>query len=233
MTRRVVLQGGRTFIQDQSFGTDVSSRRRSAATEGLGLRRRAHAHGRRRQLRQHPHGPVRASRSLCPAHSLPLPEHLDISFPLSWIYLGADRGDPRLSRGPPPALSPGSWSSEADAARIVDAPLRAAEEEVDGLHCLKIRVDHWTTAKDPPRRQYLWLAPERDYHCAQEESGISSEHEEMRVVAMRELASQHLVPRRRCRSRSESRMSRASRRSQGRREPDRDDRRRGRTRPAP
>ena len=36
----------------------------------------------------------------------------------------------------------------------------------------------------PPRRQCLWLAPGRNYHCVKEENPWS----EMRVVAMRELA---------------------------------------------
>jgi hypothetical protein len=43
-------------------------------------------------------------------------------------------------------------------------------------------VDRWYQPNQPPVTQYLWLAPERNYHCVKEES----QWHEMRVEELRE-----------------------------------------------
>ena len=43
------------------------------------------------------------------------------------------------------------------------------EEVVDGLRCVKVRVDRWSLLQGRPALQYLWLAPERNYHCVKEQ----------------------------------------------------------------
>ena len=74
------------------------------------------------------------------------------------------------------------------------------EEQLDGLRCLKIKVNRWYCSEDVPVLQYLWLALERNYLCVKEQMswpksmyGDLTLHE-MRVDEMREIAPGRLVP---------------------------------------
>src|SRR5262249_30173691 len=40
---------------------------------------------------------------------------------------------------------------------------------VDGLRCVKVRVDRWHYSRDVPALQYLWLAAERNFFCVKEQ----------------------------------------------------------------
>ncbi len=172
-TRRIVLQGGRSFILDQSFERMFATKvRRQEVSAYDGERTRTVVAGNSANIHLgrfvHP--------KLCPAHSLPL-AHADVGFPLS-VYLGgtgairADLGDP-----------PGNAGPRSLAGSIEVLPHFDGEEEVDGLRCLKIRVDHRASSNAPMLRQDLWLAPGRNYHCVKEQDTWH----EMRVLAMREL----------------------------------------------
>ncbi len=87
-------------------------------------------------------------------------------------------------------------SSIAIPFRTVEVRLEG-EEKIDGLRCLKIRVVHPTQQNRSQRfhrvfddqpdpfavNRYLWLAPERNYLCIQEESSDHRTHvDELRQV---------------------------------------------------
>src|SRR5262245_12960936 len=67
--------------------------------------------------------------------------------------------------------------------RNVQARLEG-EERIDGLRCVKVRVDRRDPAHRLPDTRLLWLAPERNYHCVKEQDPWF----EMRVRVLRELA---------------------------------------------
>src|SRR5262245_29710324 len=173
-TRRIVLQGGLTFFQEQAFERAFATKARHQEISAFdGDRTRTVVAGNSANIHlgrfEHP--------KLCPAHSLPL-AHVAVGLPLS-VYLGGTEAiHARL--GDPPG-GPDYWILGGS---LTIVPHFEGEEAVDGLRCLKIRVEHWATTKDPPRRQYLWLAPGRNYHCVKEEDPWH----EMRVVKLRELA---------------------------------------------
>ncbi len=122
-----------------------------------------------------------------PAHSLPL-AHYFVNFPLS-VYLGgteAIHADPKYTR----VLR--ESGTVYDFTRV--ATHLEGEEMVDGLHCVKIRVDRWHSSGGEPHLQYLWLATERNFFCVKEqvswpknEFGGGIDHE-MHVDQMREWA---------------------------------------------
>jgi hypothetical protein len=174
VTRRVVLQGGRASIQDQSFERMFATKVRHQEVSSFdGDRTRTVVAGNCANIHLgrfvHP--------KLCPAHSLPM-AHDDIGFPLSVYLSGTEAIHAHLGDVPDIA---GSWILMTSI-RIV--PRYDGEEEVDGLKCLRIRVEHWASTNRPPHQQELWLAPERNYHCVK----VRDPWHETRVGELRELA---------------------------------------------
>ena len=146
-TRRVVLQGDRIFFRHQAFervgAVEVSPR------GDLGLRRRADAHGGRRQLRQHPPGPMAAPGALSPRTACPWPT-TGSSFPLS-IYLGGTEAI-HAHLGVPPGGR--RFRAMADVFRRIEVRFEG-EEKVDGLRCVKLRVDRWFQPERPPMHRSI------------------------------------------------------------------------------
>ena len=68
------------------------------------------------------------------------------------------------------------------------------EDVIDGLRCFKIKVRRWHASEDTPDLQYLWLCPERNYHCLKEQVSHPNSMggdlliHEMHVDKLREIA---------------------------------------------
>ena len=157
-TRRVVLQGDRVWFQGESttrvFKTD---RRREELSAYDGERTRSVIAGNGANIHlgrfEHP--------DVYPAHTVPL-IHYRLNFPLSVYLSGGDaiHAHPKY----------GHFSRESGSVNEftkVEARVEG-EEQVEGLRCLKIRVNRWYYSKDVPVLQHLWLAPERNYLCIKE-----------------------------------------------------------------
>ena len=157
--------------------------------------------------------------------------HYRLNFPLSVYLSGGDaiHAHPKYGRFMRESGSVNEFTR-------VEARVEA-EEQLDGLRCLKIKVNRWYYSKDVPVLQYLWLAPERNYLCVKEQLswpksmfGDLPMHE-MRVDESPRDRAGPLVPdanhRRRLRSRSAASAENRHRQSH------RDRRREGRSRPAP
>ena len=127
-----------------------------------------------------------ATPGLVPAHSLPL-AHNGINFPLS-IYLSGTAAIHAYLRDPPGLVDSVPWQTF----RKVETHFEG-EEEVDGLRCLKVRVNRWYQPNQPPSTQYLWLAPERNYHCIKE-GPVRTWWYEMRVARAARGGARGLVP---------------------------------------
>ena len=97
-----------------------------------------------------------------PAHGLPL-AHYRVNFPLSAYLTGTDaiHAHPKYPRF---VRESGSVYEFTKVETHVEG-----EDMVDGLHCVKIRVDRWHYSKDVPAQQYLWLATERNHFCVKEQ----------------------------------------------------------------
>ncbi len=114
-----------------------------------------------------------------PAHSLPL-AHVKINFPLS-VYLSGTKAIRAHLKYPQELIDTDSMNTFAGV-----EPVFEGEEPLDGLRCLKVRLDRSV----PPHEitQFLWLAPERNFHCVQEQYVGPDKRvwHEMRVRELRE-----------------------------------------------
>jgi peroxiredoxin len=176
--RRVVFQGDRTFFRHEAFERIGPTRYRHEETSACdGERTRTVVAGNCANIHQgrwrHPF--------LFPAHSLSL-AHNSLNFPLS-TYLSGTRAIHAYLGDPPGLVDVFPWQTF----RKVESHLEG-EEEVDGLRCLKVRVDRWYQPNQPPARHYLWLAPGRNHLCIKEDREFAHYWYEMRVHELREAA---------------------------------------------
>src|SRR5262249_1031435 len=149
-TRHAVFQGGRTYFRLQTFERGFDTKFRREEISGYdGERTRTVVAGNSANIHlgrwQHP--------DLLPAHSLPLARG-DVGFPLS-VFLGGTEAIHAHS----------GYIGEMAEFGALDAfvevsPRPESEEVVDGLHCLKIRVERRYSA-NASALQELWLSPER------------------------------------------------------------------------
>jgi hypothetical protein len=173
-TRRVVLLGGRTYYQERAFEREFATKTRYQETSAYdGERTRTVVAGNCANIHLgrfvHP--------KLCPVHGLPL-AHDEVSFPLS-VYLGGSEAIHSYLGDPPDAARAGALGVFSGVAAHFEG-----EEEIDGLRCLKVRVERPSAGNQPPQQQDLWLAPERNYQCVKEQD----RWHEMRVAELRERA---------------------------------------------
>ena len=173
-TRRVVLQGDRHYIRYQAFERMPQIKLRwelISAYDGDRTRTVTTSNCANIHLGRFIHPEI------FPAHAIPL-AHYKINFPLS-VYLSgtaAIHAHLKYSRGLVESGSPDGF------AMVVTR--FEGEEPVDGLRCVKVRLDRWYRPNEQPLTQYLWLAPERNYHCVKERYL----RHEMRVTELREVA---------------------------------------------
>ncbi len=157
-TRHVVLQGDRIFYrgssEDQGIGTpfrrELVSAFDSETTRTVIAGNCVNVHAGRFE---HP--------EVVPAHCVPL-LHYQLNFPLS-VYLSgteAIHAHPKYGRFP---VDGGGTSCFMKVVARYEG-----EEMVDGLRCLRICCNRWYSSRDRPIVQYLWLAPERNFHCVKE-----------------------------------------------------------------
>lgn len=183
-TRRVVLQGGRIYFREEAFERVLATKKhREEVSTYDGDRTRTVVAGNCVNIHlgrfEHP--------DVHPAHTLPL-AHYRVNFPLS-VYLSgteAIHADPKYPR---------FLRESGSAYEFIKVVTHfEGEEKVDGLRCLKVRVDHWRTSKDTSALQYLWLAPERNSICVKEQVSWPSSrfgdlpYLEMHVDELREVA---------------------------------------------
>ena len=157
-TRRVVLQGDRIYLRHQAFERMPGYKgRRELVSAYDGERTRTVTSGNCANIHLgrflHP--------EISPAHSLPL-AHYKLNFPLS-VYLSGTLTIHAYLKYPRELIESGSMDVFARVATHFEG-----EEKIDGLRCLKLRIDRWFNLNLDPITQYLWLAPERNYHCVQE-----------------------------------------------------------------
>ena len=158
---------------------------------------------------------------ISPAHSLPL------AHPRQLPALGLperDRGDPRLSQVSLEERVESGWLdgySPGSCARF------EGEEAVDGLRCLKVRVDRWYRPGHTADRRNTSGWPPSGTTTASRSNTLGRE---MHVDELREVAPGVWFPTRITVSEVQFQGPRTG--EEGRRQPDRDDRRRGRSRPA-
>ncbi len=173
-TRRVVFQGTRSYIREESFTRTFAIKSRIEEVSAYdGERTRTVVSGNCANIHLgrfvHP--------KLCPPHALPL-AHLDVSLPLSVYLEGTDAI--RAYLGIPageavPLLAGGSI-------RVVARFL--GEGEIEGVRCVRVGVAHITSEAKQPYHQTLWLAPSYSYHCVKEEFTWH----EMHVTELRQIA---------------------------------------------
>ncbi len=173
-TRRVVFQGIRSYIREESFTRTFAIKSHIEEVSAYdGERTRTVVSGNCANIHLgrfvHPR--------LCPPHSLPL-AHLDVSLPLSVYLEGTDAI--RAYLGIPageavPLLADG-------AIRVV--PRFVGEEDVEGVRCVRVGVGHITDEAKEFRHHSLWLAPSYNYHCVKEESTGHKMH----VTELRQIA---------------------------------------------
>ena len=179
-TRRVVLQGDCNYIRYQAhertplekFRWELLSAYDGERTRTVTANNCVNIH---RGRFIHP--------DIYPAHSLPL-AHYKINFPLS-VYLTGTRAIRAHLKYPAELADTGSMNIFA---RVV---VHSEGEELrDGLRCVKVRVDRWFPPSEEPLRQYIWLAPERNYHCVQEQYLGPDKRvcHDMHVAELRELS---------------------------------------------
>jgi hypothetical protein len=178
-TRRVVFLRDRNYIQYEAFERmpGVKSRRELISAYD-GERTRTVATGNCVNIHLgrfiHP--------EISPAHGLPL-AHFQINFPLS-VYLSGTEAIHAYQKYPRELVEAGSADVFARVNIQVDG-----EEPINNLRCLKVRVNRWYSPQDQPLTQYLWLAPERNYHCVMERYLCADMRlwHDMRVAELREL----------------------------------------------
>ena len=157
-TRRVVLQGDRIYFRNESFERVLADKRHLEEVSAYdGERTRTVVAGNCVNIHlgrfEHP--------DVYPAHTLPL-AHYRVNFPLS-VYLS---GTEAIHAHPKYPRFVGESGSIYEFTKVVTH--FEGEEKVDGLRCVKIRVDRWSYSRSPASLQYLWLAPERNYLCVKE-----------------------------------------------------------------
>jgi BlaR1 peptidase M56 len=158
--RRVVLQGDRVWFRGESttrvFKTD---RRREELSAYDGERTRSVIAGNSANI----HLGRFEHTDVYPAHSVPL-IHYRLNFPLSVYLSGGDaiHAHPKYGHFTRESGSVNEFTK-------VEAHVEG-EEQVEGLRCLKIRVNRWYYSTDVPVLQHLWLAPDRNYLCIKERS---------------------------------------------------------------
>ena len=158
-TRRVVLQGDRSYFRYEGFERIQALKGRKeqiSAYDGEKTRTVTAGNCANIHLGQFRHPDV------YPSHGLPL-AHYNINFPLS-VYLSGTRAIHAYLAYPQELVDAGP----SDVFFRVVAHFEA-EELLDGLRCLKVRMDRWYRHFDEPITQYIWLAPERNYHCVKEQ----------------------------------------------------------------
>ena len=171
-TRRVVLQADRLYCRKEAFERLVATKVHLEELSAYdGERTRTVVAGNCVNIHpgrfEHP--------DVYPAHCLPL-AHFNVNFPLSVYLSGTDaiHAHPKYPR----------FFNREGGGSIYEFPKVVTrfegEEKVDGLNCVKVRVDRWSSLKNFPVRQYLWLATERNYFCVKEqESRPQSRYGEM------------------------------------------------------
>jgi RNA polymerase sigma factor (sigma-70 family) len=108
-----------------------------------------------------------------------------VNFPLSVFLRGTDaiQANPKLHRS---RFSLGGTLFEFPR---VETSFEK-EETVNGLNCLKVRVQRWHTPDEAPWTHFLWLAPERNYLCVKSQVlwfGSERSHFESTVDEYREI----------------------------------------------
>ncbi len=185
-TRQVVLQAYRFYFHKEAFERVFATKaHREEFSAYDGERTRTVVAGNCVSIHlgrfEHP--------DVYPAHSLPL-AHSHVNFPLS-VYLS---GTEAIHAHPkyPHFINPEGGGSVYEFAKVVSR--FEGEEKVDGLNCVKIRIDRWTSLKNFPFLQYLWLATERNYFCVKEQESCPESKfgevtlHEMHVNELREAA---------------------------------------------
>ncbi len=173
-TRRVVLQGDRSYFRHQAFERMPGIKTRWEVVSAYdGEKTRTVTSGNCVNIHLgrflHP--------EIFPAHSLPL-AHYKLNFPLS-VYLSGTLTIHAYLKYPRELIESGSMDVFARVATHFEG-----EEKIDGLRCLKVRVNRWFNVNGDSLAQYLWLAPERNYHCIKEQDQGHDMHvEELREVA--------------------------------------------------
>jgi hypothetical protein len=154
-TRRVVLQGDHIYFRDESFDRVLETKRhREEVSAYDGDRTRTVIAGNCVNIHlgrfEHP--------DLSPAHTLPL-AHYRVNFPLSTYLSGTEaiHAHPKYPRFVRES------GSVYEFTRVVAH--FEGEEKIDGLRCLKVRVERWYRSNSSPESHDLWLAPERNYVC--------------------------------------------------------------------
>jgi peroxiredoxin len=171
---RVVLQGERIFFRHHAFERVGASKYRHEEVSAFdGERTRTVVAGNCANIHlgrwQHP--------AISPAHSLPL-AYDRVNFPLSTYLGGTEAIHARLGY-----TSEIIDSGSRDVFRRVEVRFDG-EEVIDGLRCVKLRVDRWYQPNTLPTTQHLWLAPERNFLCIKGGSPRTEMHvEELREVA--------------------------------------------------
>jgi thiol-disulfide isomerase/thioredoxin len=158
-TRRTVLQGDRIYLSRDAHERVLATKpHRQELSAYDGERTRTVVAGNCVNIHlgrfEHP--------DVYPAHDLTL-AHYRVNFPLSAYLAGAEAIHahpkyPRFNR---------ESGSVYEFTRVETH--FEGEEVVDGLRCIKIRVNRWRYSKDVPALQYLWLATERNFFCVKEQ----------------------------------------------------------------
>ncbi len=157
-TRRVVLQGDRIFFSKREHERVLATktaREELSAYDGVETRTVVAGNCVNVHVGRHEHP------GACPAHSLAL-AHFLVNLPLS-VYLGgteaiaAHPNFPRFER---------EFGSVYEFSTVITG--LEGEEIVDGLRCVKVRVDRWPYSHREPSLQHLWLAADRNYFCVKE-----------------------------------------------------------------
>lgn len=173
-TRRVVFQGARSYIREESFTRTFAIKSRTEEVSAYdGERTRTVVSGNCANIHLgrlvHP--------KLCPPHALPL-AHLDVSLPLSVYLEGTDAIRAHLGVPADEAVPLLADSAIRVVARFV------GEEDVEGVRCVRVGVGHITDEAKEFLHHSLWLAPSYNYHCVKEESA----GHEMHVTELRQIA---------------------------------------------
>jgi len=176
-TRHVVLQANRLYFRKEIFDRFLATKghfEEISAYDGEQTRTVVGGNCVNIHLGRFEHAEIHPSHSLSLAHYL-------VNFPLS-VYLS---GSAAIHAHPkyPRFSNPAGGGSIYEFAKVVSR--FEGEEKVDGLKCVKVRVDRWSSLKNEPTLQYLWLATTRNYFCIKEqESWPKSRFGEMTLHEM-------------------------------------------------
>jgi hypothetical protein len=70
------------------------------------------------------------------------------------------------------------------------------QEEIDGLQCVKVRIEHWGQAEEDPEHRIVWLAVERNFFPAKSYYGLGLAWEEDQVLEWNEIQPGLWIPKR-------------------------------------